>query len=125
MCVIRVLACPHAQCVCARTCMCAGKTFTMAHVINAHRRPTLLLCHNKTLAAQLARELKSYFPRNSVELFVSYYNYYQPEAYLPGSDTYIAKTTSINDELDALRHRATRALCERQDVIVVSTGKNP
>ena len=98
-----------------------GKTFTMAQVINKHGRPTLLLCHNKTLAAQLARELKSYFPNNSVELFVSYYNYYQPEAYLPGSDTYIAKTTSINDELDALRHRATRALCERRDVIVVST----
>ena len=98
-----------------------GKTFTMAHVINQHRKPTLLLCHNKTLAAQLARELKSYFPKNSVELFVSYYNYYQPEAYLPAQDTYIAKTTSINDELDALRHRATRALCERKDVIVVST----
>ena len=98
-----------------------GKTFTMAHVINAYRRPTLLLCHNKTLAAQLARELKSYFPHNAVELFVSYYNYYQPEAYLPGQDTYIAKTTSINEELDALRHRATRALCERNDVIVVST----
>ena len=93
----------------------------MAHVINQHRKPTLLLCHNKTLAAQLARELKSYFPKNSVELFVSYYNYYQPEAYLPAQDTYIAKTTSINDELDALRHRATRALCERKDVIVVST----
>ena len=89
-----------------------GKTFTMAHVINAYRRKTLLLCHNKTLAAQLARELTSYFPENCVELFVSYYNYYQPEAYLPGSDTYIAKTTSINDELDAFRHRATRALCE-------------
>ena len=98
-----------------------GKTFTLAHIINRHKRPTLLLCHNKTLAAQLARELKSYFPHNAVELFVSYYNYYRPEAYLPGSDTYIAKTTSINDELDALRHRATRALCERGDVIVVST----
>jgi excinuclease ABC subunit B len=98
-----------------------GKTFTMAHVINRFGRPTLLLCHNKTLAAQLVRELKSYFPHNRVELFVSYYNYYQPEAYLPASDTYIAKTTSINDELDALRHRATRSLCERKDVIVVST----
>lgn len=98
-----------------------GKTFTMAHVINRFGRPTLLLCHNKTLAAQLVRELKSYFPHNRVELFVSYYNYYQPEAYLPATDTYIAKTTSINDELDALRHRATRSLCEREDVIVVST----
>jgi transcription-repair coupling factor (superfamily II helicase) len=98
-----------------------GKTFAIANVIQGYKRPTLLLCHNKTLAAQLARELKSYFPANCVELFVSYYDYYQPEAYLAASDTYIAKTTSINEELDALRHRATRALCERRDVIVVST----
>ena len=98
-----------------------GKTFAIAHVIQGYKRPTLLLCHNKTLAAQLARELKSYFPANCVELFVSYYDYYQPEAYLAASDTYIAKTTSINEDLDALRHRATRALCERRDVIVVST----
>ncbi|EKX44074.1 hypothetical protein GUITHDRAFT_72442, partial [Guillardia theta CCMP2712] len=98
-----------------------GKTFTMAQIIAAYGKRTLILCHNKTLAAQLAREIKSYFPRNAVELFVSYYNYYQPEAYMPSSDTYISKTTSINDELDALRHRATKSLFEREDVVVVST----
>jgi excinuclease ABC subunit B len=93
----------------------------MAQCIAKVSRPTLVLCHNKTLAAQLARELKSYFPRNCVELFVSYYNFYLPESYSPASDTYIAKSSSINEELDALRHRATRSLSERRDVIVVAS----
>jgi len=98
-----------------------GKTFAVAETVRRYGRPTLILCHNKTLAAQLARELRSFFPRNSVELFVSYYNFYQPEAFLPASDTYIAKTSSINQELDALRHRATRSVFERGDVIVVAS----
>jgi excinuclease ABC subunit B len=98
-----------------------GKTFAMAQTISRSGRPSLILCHNKTLATQLARELKGFFPDNAVELFVSYYSYYQPEAYLTAADTYIAKTSVINDELDALRHRATKSLFERDDVIVVAS----
>ena len=95
-----------------------GKTFTMAHVIQAIQRPTLVLAPNKTLAAQLCSELKEFFPNNSVEYFVSYYDYYQPEAYIPRTDTYIEKDSSINDEIDKLRHSATCALFERRDVII-------
>ena len=99
----------------------SGKTFTMANVIQRVQRPTLVLAHNKTLAAQLCSEFKEFFPENAVEYFVSYYDYYQPEAYVPQSDTYIAKDSSINDEIDKLRHSATAALIERKDVIVVSS----
>ena len=99
----------------------SGKTFTMAKVIEAVQRPTLILAPNKTLAAQLYGEMKSFFPENAVEYFVSYYDYYQPEAYVPVSDTYIAKTASINEEIDMLRHSATRSLFERRDVIVVAS----
>ena len=99
----------------------SGKTFTMANVIQALNKPTLILAHNKTLAAQLYGEFKEFFPENAVEYFVSYYDYYQPEAYVPSSDTYIAKDSSINDEIDKLRHSATAALIERKDVIVVSS----
>jgi excinuclease ABC subunit B len=99
----------------------SGKTMTMAHVIAATERPTLVLSHNKTLAAQLYGELKSLFPRNAVEFFISYYDYYQPEAYVPQTDTYIAKDSSINDDIDALRLRATSSLMEREDVIIVSS----
>jgi excinuclease ABC subunit B len=99
----------------------SGKTMTMAHVIAAHRRPTLVLSHNKTLAAQLYGELKAFFPRNAVEFFISYYDYYQPEAYVPQTDTYIAKDSSINDDIDALRLRATSSLLEREDVVIVSS----
>jgi excinuclease ABC subunit B len=88
----------------------SGKTMTMAHVIARWGRPTLVLSHNKTLAAQLYGELKSLFPRNAVEFFISYYDYYQPEAYVPATDTYIAKDSSINDDIDALRLRATSSL---------------
>ncbi len=99
----------------------SGKTFTMANVIQALNKPTLVLAHNKTLAAQLYGEFKEYFPDNAVEYFVSYYDYYQPEAYVPSTDTYIAKDSSINDEIDKLRHSATAALSERRDVIIVSS----
>ena len=99
----------------------SGKTFTMANVIQALNKPTLILAHNKTLAAQLYGEFKEMFPENAVEYFVSYYDYYQPEAYVPSSDTYIAKDSAINDEIDKLRHSATAALSERKDVIIVSS----
>jgi len=99
----------------------SGKTFTMANVIAQLNKPTLVLAHNKTLAAQLYGEMKEFFPENAVEYFVSYYDYYQPEAYVPSTDTYIAKDASTNDEIDKLRLSATAALCERKDVIVVSS----
>ena len=99
----------------------SGKTFTMANVIQALNKPTLVLAHNKTLAAQLYGEFKEFFPENAVEYFVSYYDYYQPEAYVPQTDTYIAKDSSINDEIDKLRHSATAALTERNDVIIISS----
>ena len=99
----------------------SGKTMTMAHTIAAHGRPTLVLSHNKTLAAQLYGELKSFFPTNAVEYFISYYDYYQPEAYVPSSDTYIEKDASINEDIDRLRLRATSSLMERDDVIIVAT----
>ena len=99
----------------------SGKTFTMANVIAQLNKPTLVLAHNKTLAAQLYGEFKEFFPENAVEYFVSYYDYYQPEAYVPSTDTYIEKDSSINDEIDKLRHSATAALIERKDVIVVSS----
>ena len=99
----------------------SGKTFTVANVINEIHRPTLILSHNKTLAAQLYGEFKSFFPENAVEYFVSYYDYYQPEAYLPTTDTYIEKDLAINDEIDKLRHSATAALSEREDVIIVAS----
>jgi excinuclease ABC subunit B len=99
----------------------SGKTFTMANVVQRTGRPTLVLAHNKTLAAQLASELKEFFPENAVEYFVSYYDYYQPEAYIPRSDTYIAKDADINEEIDKLRHAATRALFTRRDVIIVAS----
>ena len=98
-----------------------GKTFSIANVIARTGRPTLVLAHNKTLAAQLCNELREFFPNNAVEYFISYYDYYQPEAYVPVSDTYIAKTASINEEIDMLRHSATRSLFERKDVIVVAS----
>ncbi|MBD2301025.1 excinuclease ABC subunit UvrB [Nostoc sp. FACHB-190] len=98
-----------------------GKTFTVAAVIEKIGKPTLVLAHNKTLAAQLCNELREFFPRNAVEYFVSYYDYYQPEAYIPVTDTYIEKTAAINDEIDMLRHSATRSLFERRDVIVVAS----
>ena len=99
----------------------SGKTFTMANVIQQLQKPTLVIAHNKTLAAQLYGEFKEMFPENAVEYFVSYYDYYQPEAYVPSSDTYIAKDSSINDEIDKLRHSATAALSERRDVIIVAS----
>jgi excinuclease ABC subunit B len=99
----------------------SGKTFTMANIIAKVNRPTLVLAHNKTLAAQLCSEFKEFFPENCVEYFVSYYDYYQPEAYVPSSDTYIEKDSSINDEIDKLRHSATSALSERRDVIIVAS----
>ncbi len=99
----------------------SGKTFTMANVIAQVNRPTLVLAHNKTLAAQLCSEFKEFFPNNAVEYFVSYYDYYQPEAYVPSTDTYIEKDSAINDEIDKLRHSATSALSERQDVIIVAS----
>src|SRR5437588_4976717 len=98
-----------------------GKTFTMAHVIQRVERPTLVMAHNKTLAAQLCSEFRDFFPQNAVEFFVSYYDYYQPEAYIPQSDTYIEKDSQINDEIDRLRHSATQAVLERRDVIVVAS----
>ncbi len=99
----------------------SGKTFTIAKVIEAVNRPTLVLSHNKTLAAQLFQEFRSFFPHNAVEYFVSYYDYYQPEAYVPSTDTYIEKETSINEEIERLRLRATKALFERRDVIIVAS----
>ena len=99
----------------------SGKTFTMANIIARMNKPTLVLAHNKTLAAQLYSEFKEFFPNNAVEYFVSYYDYYQPEAYVPSTDTYIEKDSSINDEIDKMRHSATAALAERQDVIIISS----
>ena len=99
----------------------SGKTFTMANVIEQLNKPTLIISHNKTLAAQLYSEFKEFFPENAVEYFVSYYDYYQPEAYIPQSDTYIEKDSSINDEIDRMRHCATRSLLTRNDVIVVAS----
>src|SRR6266851_2265214 len=99
----------------------SGKTMTMAHVIARFGRPTLVLSHNKTLAAQLYGELKSFFPKSAVEFFISYYDYYQPEAYVPQTDTYIAKDSSINDDIDRLRLRATSSLMEREDVVIVAS----
>ena len=99
----------------------SGKTFTMANIINSLNRPSLIMAPNKTLAAQLYAEMKDFFPNNAVEYFVSYYDYYQPEAYVPRSDTYIEKESSINDQIDRMRHSATRALLERKDVIIVAS----
>ena len=98
-----------------------GKTFTMAKIIEAAQRPALILAHNKTLAAQLYGEFKSFFPDNAVEYFVSYYDYYQPEAYVPRADLYIEKESSINEAIDRMRHSATRAILEREDVIIVAS----
>ncbi|MCL2851961.1 MAG: excinuclease ABC subunit UvrB [Defluviitaleaceae bacterium] len=99
----------------------SGKTFTMAHIIQRLQKPTLVMAHNKTLAAQLYNEFKEFFPNNAVEYFVSYYDYYQPEAYVPSSDTYIEKDSSVNDEIDKLRHSATAMLFERRDVIIIAS----
>src|SRR5213082_3066934 len=99
----------------------SGKTFTMAHVIARTQRPTIVLAPNKTLAAQLYGEMKSFFPENAVEYFVSYYDYYQPEAYVPRTDTYVEKESSLNEQIDRMRHSATRAILERRDVVVVAS----
>ena len=99
----------------------SGKTFTMANIINKIQKPTLILSHNKTLAAQLYGEFKSLFPNNAVEYFISYYDYYQPEAYLPVTDTYIEKDSSINEEIDKLRIKASTSLMSRNDVIVIAS----
>jgi excinuclease ABC subunit B len=99
----------------------SGKTFTMANLIAAENKPTLILAHNKTLAAQLYSEFKSFFPDNEVHYFVSYFDYYQPEAYIASSDTYIEKDSKINEEIDRLRHAATSALLTRRDVIIVAS----
>ncbi|MBQ3109003.1 MAG: DEAD/DEAH box helicase family protein, partial [Clostridia bacterium] len=99
----------------------SGKTFTMANVIERVQKPTLVIAHNKTLAAQLCSELKEFFPDSAVEYFVSYYDYYQPEAYIASSDTYIEKVSTVNEEIDKLRHSATCALNERKDVIIVAS----
>ena len=99
----------------------SGKTFTIANVIEKVQKPTLIIAHNKTLAAQLYNEFKELFPDNAVEYFISYYDYYQPEAYIPRTDTYIEKSASINDEIDRLRHNSTRSLYERNDVIIVAS----
>src|SRR3954464_6902363 len=98
-----------------------GKTHTVARVVEQVQKPTLVIAHNKTLAAQLCNEFREYFPHNAVEYFVSYYDYYQPEAYLPTSDTYIEKDSSINDDIDRLRHAATAALFSRRDVLIVAS----
>ena len=98
-----------------------GKTYTVSNLIKEVNKPTLIIAHNKTLAGQLYGEFKEFFPNNAVEYFVSYYDYYQPEAYVPSSDTYIEKDSSINDEIDKLRHSATSSLLERNDVIVVAS----
>src|SRR5438045_4593433 len=100
----------------------SGKTFTVANVVAQVQRPTLMIAHNKTLAGQLYGEFKELFPENAVEFFVSYYDYYQPEAYVPSSDTYIEKESSINDEIDRLRHSATHSLLTRNDVLIVASG---
>ena len=99
----------------------SGKTFTIANVIEQFQKPTLIIAHNKTLAAQLYNEFKELFPNNAVEYFISYYDYYQPEAYIPRTDTYIEKSASINEEIDRLRHNTTRSLYERNDVIIVAS----
>src|SRR5215813_4689698 len=99
----------------------SGKTFTMANVVNTLQRPTLILAHNKTLAAQLYGEMREFFPHNAVEYFVSYYDYYQPEAYVPSTDTYIEKDASINEHIQQMRLSATKALLERRDVVIVAT----
>src|SRR5246127_2482508 len=99
----------------------SGKTFTMAHVIARTGRPAIVLAPNKTLAAQLYGEMKGFFPENAVEYFVSYYDYYQPEAYVPRTDTYVEKESSLNEQIDRMRHSATRALFERRDVIIVAS----
>src|SRR3989344_4774133 len=99
----------------------SGKTFTMAKVIEAYQKPTLIISHNKTLAAQLYKEFKEFFPKNAVHYFVSYYDYYQPEAYIPHTNTYIEKDSKINEEIDRLRHAATQALMSRNDVIVIAS----
>ena len=99
----------------------SGKTFTMANLVARVQKPTLVLVHNKTLAGQLYQEFRQFFPHNAVEYFVSYYDYYQPEAYLPQTDTYIAKDASINDAIDQMRHSATRSLFERNDIVIVAS----
>ncbi len=99
----------------------SGKTFTMANVIQKLQKPTLVIAHNKTLAAQLYNEFKEFFPENAVEYFVSYYDYYQPEAYMPSTDTYIEKDSAVNDEIDKLRYSATASLIERKDVLIVAS----
>src|SRR5438105_7210329 len=99
----------------------SGKTATMAFAIEKVQRPALVIAHNKTLAAQLCNEFREFFPKNAVEYFVSYYDYYQPEAYVPSADLYIEKDSSINEEIDRLRHGATRAILERRDVIIVAS----
>src|SRR5256712_9640923 len=99
----------------------SGKTFTMANVVAQVQKPTLVLVHNKTLAGQLYQEFKQFFPHNAVEYFVSYYDYYQPEAYIPQSNTYIAKDASVNDAIDQMRHSATRSLFERNDIVIVAS----
>ena len=99
----------------------SGKTFTMANIIAKIKKPTLIIAHNKTLAAQLFQEFKTFFKDNAVEFFISYYDYYQPEAYIPSTDTFIDKTASINEDIDKMRHRATRTILERDDVIVISS----
>ena len=99
----------------------SGKTFTIANVIAQTQKPTLVIAHNKTLAAQLYQELRDFFPENAVSYFVSYYDYYQPEAYIPSSDTYIEKDSKINEEIDKLRHAATTALLTRRDTIIVAS----
>src|SRR3989339_1132334 len=99
----------------------SGKTFTLAKVIENYGQPTLVISHNKTLAAQLYKELKEFFPKNAVHYFVSYYDYYQPEAYIPHTDTYIEKDSKINEDIDRLRHAATQALIGRDDVIIVAS----
>src|SRR3989344_3129368 len=99
----------------------SGKTYTVANVIQEVQKPTLVIAHNKTLAAQLAQEYREFFPNNAVHYFVSYYDYYQPEAYMPVSDTYIEKEAMINEEIDRLRHASTQALLTRKDVIIVAS----
>src|SRR5579871_2803903 len=98
-----------------------GKTYTMASIIAESQRPALIMAHNKTLAAQLCQEFRAFFPENSVQYFISYYDYYQPEAYVPGADLYIEKDSSVNEEIERLRHAATQALLERRDVVVVAS----
>jgi excinuclease ABC subunit B len=99
----------------------SGKTFTMANVVSQLQRPTLVMCHNKTLAAQLAAEFQEFFPNNAVHYFVSYYDYYQPEAYVSATDTYIEKDASINEEIDRLRHASTQSILTRNDTIIVAS----